>query len=1208
MQGSIAIIGVSFEFPRIKTWKDLAESLTDSKTYIDNLSSNRLEDIYNKFGNLEMSKAGYLSNIDQFDNKYFGITEREALKMFPEHRFFLLHALRAFYDAGYTEEDLKGSNTGIFYTASKSAYSNYSELSFNEFDRLIGIEGTRLANFLDLRGPVISIDTTCSSSLVAVNNAILSLNFNECDKALVGGVKFTAITKEAAEGSTVISKKQHCKPFDEDADGLMNGEGAICIVLKRLKDAEKDKDPIYGIIKGSGINHGGARISSLTAPSSDAQKDVILKAWRNAQISSNQIKFIEAHGTGTILGDPIEFSGIKAAFLEDDQSNALCSISSFKGQIGHLDYLSGLAGLIRLIAALNNMILPVQANFKKLNKHLNTENSPVKIQESIDVWESINGERIGGVSSFGLTGTNVHLVVSQKEIKKTISDKEFFFLQISEDNNERFDSLKNHIFKKVENLNLDQISQFCHKANRLFQLKNKNQGYVFSSVDTLKNDLKADQKINHKNSVFYILDLDILEYSRDAITTIIDENELISLQWDKNISYSIDSIENKKVLNVLFQFILYKYLISNLNKKIKFITKKGEGIIEQLINKEITPHQLINNPERFSINDNVFDEEAFKKYLEASSSSDKVVIVDFSNKNPDRFDGLKLDLLIINGTLTDLNRFKLYSEILLAGVCSLKSKINPLFNDSELPYFELKRFWPETKQLVQEIAISNIITDVTKYELLQINNIVKNVWCELLETKEIEVGDNFFDLGGTSLTALDMMSEVESKINGIKISYEEMYSHTTIQALSQFIFDQLNAKDLIKTVSKVAVNATNYEVRKNDYELLIKNIEIEEYSKIIPRKILVTGATGLVGSFLVEYLIKNIDVQIVCLVRGDDVNSEQDKFWSMFNQNFKIQYSSRVQIVKGDLSLVNFGVEQNDLLANVDTIFHVAGSPSFVSKHKPEDHINFIGTKNCIDWANSNSIKNFNFISTIGIVGEVMPKEIKFFYETDLNVGQETSGLIHASSKLLAEEYVKDNFKNNAKVFRIPNVGGRYEDGFISSDLNKNLMNLKLKYFYEMGYYSNEIMNWYPGIIFTPVDHLAGLIAEIALTDINSLKTYHLNVEKGFSFGEIISSFLKNDIYLKEIEHLEFLQKLEQIKKNSMNVGLNLYRIGQNKSGDENNFNFQNEATMKIITKLNIPFVNSYNRFHYLDNIVRFYLNGGLKNENNNQISGVKIL
>ncbi|RKR12110.1 phosphopantetheine binding protein [Flavobacterium sp. 90] len=1208
MQESVAIIGVSFEFPGIKTWKNLTASLTDSKTYIDHLSSDRLEDIYNRFGNVEMSQGGYLPNIDQFDNKYFGTTEREATKIFPEHRLFLLHAVRAFYDAGYVEEDLKGSNTGIFYTASKSAYANFSELSFNEFDALFGIEGTRLANFLDLRGPVIAIDTTCSSSLVAVNNAIHSLNFKECDKALVGGVKFSAITKAAADESTVVSKKQHCKPFDEDADGLMNGEGAVCIVLKRLKDAERDKDPIYGIIKGSGINHGGARISSLTAPSSDAQKDVIVKAWGNAEVSSNQIKFIEAHGTGTILGDPIEFEGLKAAFLEDNQSNALCSISSFKGQIGHLDYLSGLAGLIRLIAALNNKVLPIQANFKRLNKHLNTENSPVKIQDSNAIWESTNGERIGGVSSFGLTGTNVHLVVSQKEEIKQLNTKEFFYLQISEDTKERFDNLKKQILKKVENLNLEQLSQFCHKTNRLFQLKNENQGYVFSSLDMLRNDLKAAEKSIPKNAVFYILDLDILEYNKDIITSILEENELISLQWDKNIPHSVDSIDNKKVLNVLFQFVLYKYLIANLNKKVKFITKKGEGIIEQLVNKVITPLQLINNPELCVANDIFFDEEAFKKYLEINNASDKVILVDFSNKNPGRFNDLKLDLVNINGTLTDLQRFKLYSEIIIAGANALKSKINPMFHDSELPYFDLKRFWPETKQIVQEKAISTIIPDVTKYELLQITEIVKEVWCEILEITEIEVDDNFFDLGGTSLTALDMMSEVESKINGSTISYEEMYNHTTITELSQFIFNQLKTKDLIETEKKEVVNVTDDEIRKNDYELLIQNIESEQYNKIIAKKIVVTGATGLVGSFLVEYLLKNTDAQIVCLVRGDDYNSEHDKFWTIFNQNFKIQHSSRIQIVKGDLSLINFGSEQNDVLANVDTVFHVAGSPSFVSQYKPKEHINYIGTKNCIDWANSNGVQNFNLISTIGIVGQTMPKEIKNFYETDLNVGQEAGNLIHASSKLLAEEYLKDHFKNNAKVFRIPNVGGRYEDGFIPSDLSKNLMSLKLKYFHEVGYYSDEIMNWYAGIIFTPVDHLAGLIVEIALTDINSLKTYHLNIEKGFSFGEIVSSFLKNDFDLKKIEHHELLQKLEQMKKNSMNVGLNLYKVGQSEAEEKHNFSFQNEATMKIIKKLNISFVNSYNRFHYLGNIVKFYLNGHFKNENKNQISEVKTL
>ncbi|HEY0610539.1 MAG TPA: polyketide synthase, partial [Chitinophaga sp.] len=510
MNESVAITGIAFELPGIRSWRDLIASLADKDTYIGELPSLRLQDIQNRYGAIEMAKGGFLPLIDQFDNKYFNVSVREAVKMPPEHRLFLMYALRALYDAGYSEEDVRGSNTGIFYTTARSAYSNYLDEGLSEFDSLYGIEGTRLANFLDLRGPVLSVNTTCSSSLVAVNNAVLSLSAGECDMALVGGVKIATMTKDMADRSTVVSRKQHCKPFDEEADGLMNGEGVICIVLKRLKDAERDGDPVYGVIRGSAVNHGGARISSLTAPSAEAQKEVIVKAWKNAGIRPDEIRFIEAHGTGTILGDPIEFAGIKEAFLEYKLADAPCSISSFKGQVGHLDTLSGLAGLVRLVAAVNAGTLPLQANFDRLNKHINDSDCGIKVQTAAETWEAKGGERIGGVSSFGLTGTNIHMIVSQKEgAAERHQDKDWFYLQIGEDDEERLSRLKQQLQEQLSDLEAAQLGSFCEKINRVFQLKNRSQGFVFSTIDALRQQLKAQPEAIQQ-PMFYILDLELL--------------------------------------------------------------------------------------------------------------------------------------------------------------------------------------------------------------------------------------------------------------------------------------------------------------------------------------------------------------------------------------------------------------------------------------------------------------------------------------------------------------------------------------------------------------------------------------------------------------------------------------------------------------------------------------------------------------------------
>lgn len=1191
MKASVAIIGLSFELAGIKSWKSLIASLTDNSTYIDGLPPRRLQHIREKYGDTEMAKGGFLSAIDQFDNKYFNVSAREALKMTPEHRLFLSHALKAFYDAGYTEEDLKGSDTGIFYTASKSSYKNFYHDGLGEFDSLEGMEGTRLANFLDLRGPVVAIHTSCSSSLTAVNNAVLSLNAGECSKALVGGVKISVIARDSAMKSTVVSDLQACRPFDDEADGLMNGEGVICIILKRLEDAEKDGDPIYGIIRGSAINHGGARISSLTAPSSEAQKDVLIKSWQNAEITPADIKFIEAHGTGTILGDPIEFTGIKEAFLHYGLSASPCAVSSFKGQVGHLDVLSGLAGLIRLVAALNAGTLPVQANFRSLNRYIDDKNCLIKVQSETAAWDSIAGERIGGVSSFGLTGTNVHLVVSQKESQKEYNAPLYYYLQLSEDTEARLGRLKQHIAKKLADLPADKIGAFCQKVNRLFQLKSISQSIIFSANDNVAEKLNEDNnKDDNGNRMFYILDLELLSYDEKEITSILQENTLLREQWEKFIPYSVASVKDKQVLNVLFQFVVYRFLISVLGEKVKFITKKGEGTLEQLIYNKMDILQLVEHPDKLRVSQESFDEDAFGAYLERNTdAATKVIIIDFSGKEATRFNYLNINLLCVNGAFTDENRFLLYSEILKTGINPLKGGINPLITDLELPYFELENFWPQAPQVVAKTIKPTVPEQKPALKLEEIKDIMRGTWCAVLEIEEFKETDDFFDLGGTSLMALDMLDDLERKIPGIKFSYEEMYKYGTTATLSQAIYDQLN-KNAATVTAKEQPRLFDTQVRRNNYEQLIERLRQDTYMKAVPQQILVTGATGAVGSFLVDYLFRNTAAHIVCLVRGEDSDTAHKRFWQILSENFDITENPRIKVINGDLLYEDFAVALNGISEKIDTIYHVAGSPAFASKFNPKEHINFIGTKNCIDWANANGVKNFNFVSTIGIVGKSMPKEIEDFYETDVNVGQDAGSLIHASSKLLAEEYIHANFKGNIKVFRISNVGGRYRDGFIFSDLDKNLMYLRLKSVLEMGCYSEEIEDYSSGINFMPLDLIAKLVAEISFTSVKNLNSYHLNLGKTFSLKEIFTAIEHNGIFIKKLVHSDFINYFEDYKRNAGNHGLNLFKVGKQEPANENKFNFHNEATIKLIDKLKLTGTDSYDRLEYLDNVVSYYL------------------
>ncbi|WP_343673872.1 beta-ketoacyl synthase N-terminal-like domain-containing protein [Chitinophaga sp.] len=1158
----VAITGISFELPGINSWRELIASLGSNETFIGEMPLGRLRDIQHRFGNVEMAHAGFMQRVDLFDNEYFNLSRREAVKMSPEQRLFLTHAVRAFYDAGYGAAAIRGSDTGIFYTTGKSGYDTFWDEPLGEFDALGGIEGTRLAHLMDLRGPAMAINTSCSSSLVAVDSAILSLQAGQCDMALVGGVKIAALPRHVAARSTVMSKQQQCRPFDDAADGLMNGEGVICIVLKRLTDAERDGDPVYAVINGSAVNHGGARIASLTAPSAKAQQEVILKAWKRAGIDPAGIKYVEAHGTGTILGDPIEYTGLKDAFA----AGGACAISSFKGQIGHLDTLSGLAGLLRLVAAMNAGVIPVQPNFNTLNRHIDYDDRLVKVQTTVQQWESVNGRKVGGVSSFGLTGTNVHIVLSKKDpIEEAVPDSGWHFLQLSELNAERLEGLKLYIGEVLNQLLPAQLGDFCNKVNRLYQPAQVSQGFVFSSAESLKAQLDEKAKVPEK-TVWYILDLALLKYDKEEVLHIFKENKLIRQYVEAD----------NPLLNVLFQYALYQYLIAALGDQVKFITRKGEGVLDRLIQKKLTVADLIAQPELATEGAAAFNETAFGEFIESRNGYDKVILVDFSDGDVQRFSHLKLELKVISGKLDAFNRFTLYGELLAAGKEALRGGINPLFTSLQLPYFNLKRFWPESKQLNAVTArVSEVVAVV---DIAQVKDTIREMWCKILETAVIGDLDDFFELGGDSLVALEMIRGVERQYQGVKFSYEDMYDLATIETISQAVVTQLQNK-LQGSEKKEPVKAQILS-GKDRYLSLVAATGEEALNRVVPDKILITGATGLVGGFLTAYLYRHTQSTLYCLVRSRDEVAAHKRFWDIFSSNFGIPENDRIQVVEGDLLQPGLGIHVDD----VQAVYHVAGSPAFASKVKPEEHINYIGTRHCVEWSNTQGVTSFNLISTIGIVGKTMPDHITDFYETDQDVGQHTASLIHASSKLLAEGYVRSHFRGDARVFRLPNVGGRFKDGFITTDVSRNLMYLRIKALADLGCYSDEIGVLSSGISLLPVDILAAMIAEISFAGSSVLQTYHLNTVSPFTIGELVQAFENNGIYLKRLEQTEMLNRIESYRKDA---GMNLFNIGKVGAG-ENSYVFHNEASLRLIEKLKIPGVINYERQQYLNNILKF--------------------
>lgn len=381
---------------------------------------------------LERFVGPYLPSTTGFDEKFFGISSDDADTMDPQHRVFLQQAWRALEDAGYSERTVRGSRTGVF--AGRDGTSSNIYRRVIETDNVGGIwEGilaSRINYEYDLRGPAYVIDTACSSSLVAIHMAAQALRNDECTMAIAGGVCLTAggldhdeidlatIRHRTPSPGNVVSRHFTISTFDAKADGTVFGEGAAAIILKKLSEAERDGDHIYGVIAATATNSDGAS-NGLTAPNPRAQSLLFADVWDRAGINPENIDYIEAHGTGTTLGDPIEILGISNAFKRVTDRRQFCGIGSLKTNIGHTAGAAGVMSVIKLLLSMREELIPATRNFEEPNGQIDFVDSPVYVVDRNTPWPKRDTPRYAGASAFGFSGTNAHVLLREYQAPAT---------------------------------------------------------------------------------------------------------------------------------------------------------------------------------------------------------------------------------------------------------------------------------------------------------------------------------------------------------------------------------------------------------------------------------------------------------------------------------------------------------------------------------------------------------------------------------------------------------------------------------------------------------------------------------------------------------------------------------------------------------------------------------------------------------------------
>ncbi|MCW3072739.1 MAG: hypothetical protein JWO44_2629 [Bacteroidetes bacterium] len=420
MYKDIAIIGMAGRFPGAPDISGFSDLLREGRDGVRELSKKRKQDTNLSFDK-DYQVLAFLEDIDKFDCDFFGILPGEANYIDPHQRILLEIVYQTIENAGYNVDDFNGSNTSLFIGDTVQEYYRLAE-SFNPLlitGNLSAVTAGRIARYFNLTGNAQMIDTACSSSLVALNTAYNELILGQADCALVAGINLVLSPNEKMVDEVgIMSADGRARSFSAGANGTGGGEIAACVLLKPLDAALRDNDTIHAVIKGVAVNQDAQRSSSLTAPSSNAQAEVIKKAWKQANIDPVTISFIEAHGTATRLGDPIEIEGITKAFSEFTDKRQFCAVSTIKSAIGHTNTAAGIAGLIKTVISLKNKELYPSLHFSEPNPLIDFINSPVYINTKRNYWKTgADQPRRAGVSSFGLSGTNCHVVLEESPQK-----------------------------------------------------------------------------------------------------------------------------------------------------------------------------------------------------------------------------------------------------------------------------------------------------------------------------------------------------------------------------------------------------------------------------------------------------------------------------------------------------------------------------------------------------------------------------------------------------------------------------------------------------------------------------------------------------------------------------------------------------------------------------------------------------------------------
>ena len=788
MDKNIAIIGLSCKFHGINSINEFNSCLMNGMDgNIEKFAKERgrLLGIDNYAG--FASNVLYINGIENFDYKFFGISKKEASCMSPEMKLTFQGVTEALINAGIPLSSLKDKNAGLVIAQSSCDYrsliENKDAMSFT--GNLIGMTAGNIAYHLDMHGPAMLVDSTCSSSLLAVWEAAQYIMTGQADIMVAGGAEIIFQEENTADefrNITVNSESMKCIPFDEDASGMIPAEGCGYVVLKEYSKAVADGDHIYGVIKGGAVNCNGARSNTMTTPNKEAQVDAIRKAWSLAGVGADDITDIEAHGTGTKIGDPIE-AGAFNEVLKDRTSEKPVYVSAAKSYIGHTGNASGVAGLISVLTGFEYDSRYMINGFKKLNSNIQNSDKLAFLNKS----ENLSGHkrRVASVNSLGFSGVNVHLVIenyNNETTKNDVLNEANRLIVLSAKSKTAYLNYVSQLINEIENYSSD-INDIVYSINTGRDLYKFRRAFICSNKEELLNKLKESEEpfeSTYKNT-------DIADAADKNIDEIAD---MINAGQNVVISKLYSEVNAKKVPLPQYPF----------DKSIAWAIDIKDNVEENTpdnISASASEISTVSSPEKKYTVDEMKDiiKEIWMEILESDEDID--FDTSFFELGGNSLLGSVMIEELIARTGCSFDIVEIYEKNTINLLADYLVNNNGVTEDETA----------DTEQQVTSEKAEETVTPVyeaeekadensgKKYTVDEMKDIIKEIWMEILESDEdIDFDTSFFELGGNSLLGSVMIEELIAR-TGCSFDIVEIYEKNTINLLADYLVNNNSDPD-----------------------------------------------------------------------------------------------------------------------------------------------------------------------------------------------------------------------------------------------------------------------------------------------------------------------------------------------------------------------------------------------------------------------------